>query len=103
MSFGLKDESIDDEAKYLEVFLFSFDDNGKTAFSNMNPDHLLPNKETEKAFKSKLDKIVSESSLDYLAEFMLEPLTTQNEVIFRIIDTQFKWLIIIYQSISDIS
>ena len=88
--FGLKDESIDDEARYLEVFLFTFDNNGKTSIPTFNPDQLLNNKETDKSFKAQLDKIVASSSLAFPGEFILEPLATQNEVIFRIIDTKFK-------------
>ena len=90
LSFALKDESIDDEARYLEVFLFTFDNNGKTSIPTFNPDQLLNNKETDKSFKAQLDKIVASSSLAFPGEFILEPLATQNEVIFRIIDTKFK-------------
>ena len=85
----MKDESIDDEATYLEVFLFSFDDNGNQTIPEFNPDSITVNKDCEKKFQAKMSSIISESSLDNQAEFILEPLSTQNEVIFRIIDTKF--------------
>lgn len=46
--------------------------------------------EMAKKYKQVTQQILDLSSIDYLSEFIIEPLIFDHEVIFRIIDTKFN-------------
>ena len=46
--------------------------------------------ESSKKYKNIVQNILDLSSIDYMSEFIIEPMAFRNEVIYRIIDTKFN-------------